>query len=96
MQDITPDQKDLLIAELQASNKELTERCEFLARLVLDLQETVVKLKEEIDRLKGQKSRPKIPPSTLQNNDKGKGPGNKGTKNRTSVAPSRFIKELIV
>ncbi len=94
MQDITPDQKDLLIAELQASNKELTERCEFLARLVLDLQETVVKLKEEIDRLKGQKSRPKIPPSTLQNNDKGKGPGNKGTKNRTSVAPIMGPKKI--
>jgi hypothetical protein len=74
-------------AELKAANKELTEQCEFLARLVLDLQETVVKLKEEIDRLKGQKSRPKIPPSTLENNNQGKGSGNKGTQQRAAVNP---------
>jgi Transposase IS66 family len=95
MQDISqPDQNNLTIAELKATNaelraanKELTEQNEFLARLVLDLQETVIKLKEEINRLKGQKSRPKIPPSTLENKDKGNGHGNKGTKHRRSTNP---------
>jgi hypothetical protein len=95
MQDNSPQDQSQTIAELKAANKELTERNELLARLVLDLQETVVKLKEEIDRLKGQKSRPKIPPSTLNNNDKGKGHGNnKGAKHRTSFAPITSPKKI--
>ena len=60
MQDTLQDDKDFLIAELSA-NKALTERCESLARMVLNLQETVILLKDEINRLKGQKSRPKFP-----------------------------------
>ena len=66
-----PDPKDIIIADLRANVKELTERNEHLARLVLDLQETVKKLQDEINRLKGQKSRPKIPPSSLERNNKG-------------------------
>lgn len=61
---LPPDERDLIIADLR-------ERNEYLARLVLDLQETVKKLQDEINRLKGQKSRPKIPPSTLEGNSKG-------------------------
>lgn len=57
------------IAELKTANADLIKRNEHLSRLVLDLQETVKLLKEEIDRLKGQKSRPKIPPSPLGKDD---------------------------
>lgn len=79
-----PDPKDIIIADLRANVKELTERNEHLARLVLDLQETVKKLQDEINRLKGQKSRPKIPPSSLESNNK----GNKDTNaNRQATAP---------
>jgi Transposase IS66 family len=77
MQDISPQDPSILIAQLKADNKALTERNEFLARLVLDLQETVKGLKDEINRLKGQKSRPKIPPSNLDNSNKNRsGRGN--------------------
>src|SRR5574338_137843 len=65
------DQKDILLAEKDIIIRELTVRNEYLARLVLDLQETVKKLQDEINRLKGQKSRPKIPPSRLEDS-KGK------------------------
>ena len=60
------------LVELKADNKQLVEQCEYLARLALDLQETVQQLKNEIDRLKGQKSRPKFPPATLGKGDSGK------------------------
>jgi hypothetical protein len=45
--------------------------------MVLDLQETVIKLKDEINRLKGQKSRPKFPPAKLNK-------GNKDDENKTT------------
>ncbi|NCC62215.1 MAG: transposase [Verrucomicrobiae bacterium] len=78
------------IALLEERNCQLEEHCKLLekrnetfARLVLDLQETVKKLQDEINRLKGQKSRPKIPPSTLDN---GKGK-NSGTTQRSRLNP---------
>ena len=55
MQDIPPHDQNISFAELKAENtklkatiKVLTERNEFLARLVLDLQETVNQLKDEM------------------------------------------------
>jgi len=85
--------------ELKSANKELTERNEYLARLVLDLQETVKLLKEEIDRLKGQKSRPKIPRSTLDNDNKNGGNnGNKGQSPSNRFSGYKKIKheEIII
>jgi len=61
------DRKDILIADLTVQNKNLMEQNEILSRLVLDLQETVKLLQDEINRLKGQKSRPKFPPANLNN-----------------------------
>ncbi len=92
MQDIPQHNQDFVIAELKAANKELIEQNQFLARLVLDLQETVKKLKEEIDRLKGQKSRPKIPPSTLNNKDQGRNNGD--AKKRSSDSPILGTKKI--
>jgi transposase IS66 family protein len=63
------------INELRAVNKELSERSEYLARLVLEAHETIKQLKDEISRLKGQKSRPKFPPANLCKGDRG---GDKG------------------
>lgn len=83
MQDISEnDRKDILIADLTVQNKNLMEQNQMLSRLVLDLQETVKLLKDEINRLKGQKSRPKIPSSTLENDNKA--PGNGGGNKRSS------------
>jgi len=83
MQDTSQNDKDFLIAELKAenidlkaANKALIERCESLARMVLDLQETVIQLKDEINRLKGQKSRPKFPPAKLNKDNKDNGDQN--------------------
>jgi len=76
--------------ELRTANKELINRNEFLARLVLDLEETVKALKDEINRLKKQKTRPKIPKSNLNSSDKKD--GNDDTKKRTSVASTGLKK----
>lgn len=91
MDTLQPDQKDFLLTEKNNIIKELTERNEFLARLVLDLQETVKQLQDEINRLKGQKSRPKIPPSSLEKSNK----GNNDTKaNRQTFAPITGSKKV--
>lgn len=74
-----PNDTDPLLAEKDLIIKTLTERNEFLARLVLDLQETVKQLQDEINRLKGQKSRPKIPPSSLEKSNKNKPKVNRET-----------------
>ena len=99
MQDIPQHDQNISFAELKAENTELkatikvlTERNEFLARLVLDLQETVNQLKDEINRLKGQKSRPKFPPATLDKGNKGR--GNSNAKQQTSVAPIACLKKI--
>jgi hypothetical protein len=94
-------EKDLIIADKDIVIKELTERNEYLARLVLDLQETVKKLQDEINRLKGQKARPKIPPSSLEKSnkkDKGNNDGNAGRQAITPVTGPKKIKyqEIII
>ena len=92
MQDTFQDDKDFLIAELKSANKVLTERCESLSRLVLDLQETVIQLKDEINRLKGQKSRPKFPPAKLNKDNKGN--GNQNNKQRFSANSGADLKKI--
>src|SRR5262245_56840619 len=69
-----PDYNDLLadIAALKGENAALKAENARFARLILDLQETVKQLRDEINRLKGQKSRPNIPPSSLEKGGKGK------------------------
>lgn len=92
MQDTSQDDKDFLIAELKAANKTLSERCESLARMVLDLQETVIQLKDEINRLKGQKSRPKFPPANLNKGNKDR--ENQTTKQRSAANPGSDFKKI--
>jgi len=99
MQDTSSNDQNFSIAQLKAenielkiANKELAERNEFLARLVLDLQETVQLLKDEINRLKGQKSRPKFPPARLEKGDKGK--GGSSSKQQTAVEPAVNLKNI--
>ncbi|HEY6436583.1 MAG TPA: transposase [Ignavibacteriaceae bacterium] len=94
MQDILQHNQELKneIIQLKADNAELTNQNESFARLILDLQETVKELKDEINRLKGQKSRPKFPPATL---DKGsKGQGNSNAKQKTSIIPITGTKKI--
>ena len=62
MQDIPQHDQNISLAELKAenielraANKALTERNELLARLILDLQETVKELKDEINRKRARK-----------------------------------------
>lgn len=86
MQDTSqPNHKDLTIEKLTSTVGELTKRNELLERLVQDLQETVKKLQDEISRLKKQKIRPNIPPSSLGNS---KGGNDKNGKNRSSCPSS--------
>jgi len=99
MKKIPQQDQNILIAELKAenielraANKELTERNEYLSRLVLDLHETVKLLKEEIDRLKGQKSRPKIPPSNF--NKDSKNGEKKNDKKHSSETPTSATKNI--
>jgi len=99
MQDTSQDDKSFSLAslkaeniELKAANKALTERCEQLARFVLDLQETVKQLKDEINRLKGQKSRPKFPPANL--NKDGKRDGNQNAERGSTASPSEGFKKI--
>jgi hypothetical protein len=89
MQDISRHDQDKLIRELKASNIELTKQNESFARLILNLQETVKELKDEINRLKGQKSRPKFPPATLD-----KGSKSHGTKQKTPIVPITGAKKI--
>jgi len=88
------DQKDILIEDLRAENKDFKNRIEYLARLVLDLQETNRQLKEEIDRLKGQKSRPKFPPSTLGKDGKGNSSGNSTNRQRSTITSFSKLKKI--
>lgn len=88
------DQKDILIEDLRAENKDFKNRIEYLARLVLDLQETNRLLKEEIDRLKGQKSRPKFPPSTLGKDGKGNSSGNPTNRQRSIITSFSKLKKI--
>lgn len=91
--------KDNIISDLKAENSqlkievaELTKQNQTLARLVLDLQETVKELKDEINRLKGQKTRPKFPPPTL---DKGKkGDDEKKDKQQASIKSNPNLKKI--
>lgn len=99
MQDPSPYDQNFLINELKAENIELKtanraliERCESLARMVLDLQETVIQLKDEINRLKGQKSRPKFPPANLNKDDKDN--GDQATKQRSSANQGNGLKKI--
>ena len=99
MQDTLQDDNNFSLAQLKAenielrtANKALIERNEQLARLVLDLQETVKQLKDEINRLKGQKSRPKFPPAKLNKGDKGN--GNQNAKQCSSPAPGEGLKKI--
>jgi hypothetical protein len=78
--------------ELKAANKALTERNEHLARLVLDMQEMIRQLQDEINRLKGQKARPKFPPANLDNGNRGK--GSRKTKNLTAAASLTGLKNI--
>ena len=80
------------IIELKATNKELTERNELLARLVLDLQETVKLLKDEINRLKGQKSRPKFPSANLEKGNKN--PDNSNAKKQAPAVSIAGLKKI--
>lgn len=93
-----PSYNDILIenAALKITVQELTARNEFLARLVLDLQETVKKLQDEINQLKKQKPRPKIPPSSLENGNKGNLKTNRQTSADRITGPKKVSQEEII
>ena len=95
MHDTSQDAKNFLITELkpenielETANKALSQRWESLARMVLDLQETVIQLKNEINRLKGRKSRPKFPPAKLN-----KESGNQTANQRSAANPGSSLKK---
>lgn len=86
---MTQDQTDfitqiqLLISEnqaLKAENQILTKRLDELMNLVIAQKEEIQLLRDEIAVLKGQKPRPKIPPSSLE----GSQSKDKKNKNQTS------------
>lgn len=93
--------------QLIEENRWLKDRLDIALNTILSLKEEVQHLKDEIAILKGQKPRPKIPPSTLegaQNKDKqndknklsrGKHPRRKKTRNLEIHAKNRIKPELI-
>ena len=57
---------DKLIQHLTEENRWLKERLDIALNAIAHLQEENQRLKDEIATLKGQKPRPKIPPSALE------------------------------
>lgn len=57
---------DELIQRFTEENRWLKERLDIALNTIVLLQEEIQHLKDEIATLKGQKPRPKIPPSTLE------------------------------
>lgn len=70
--------KDDRILQLIEENRRLRDRLDVAFNTVILLQETLQQLRDEIAILKGQKPRPKIPPSTLEGSGSGGKGGGKG------------------
>lgn len=77
--------KDDIIQQLTEENRRLKDRLDVSLNTLVLMHETIQQLKDEIAILKGQKPRPKIPPSTLE----GPGSGNKGGSEGKGDKPSR-------
>jgi len=77
--------KDDLIEQLTEENRRLKDRLDIALNTLALMQETIQQLKDEIAVLKGQKPRPKIPPSTLE----GPGSGDKGGGKDNGGKPTR-------
>jgi len=88
---LKPDYDDLL-----AENAALKAENAHFARRILDLQETVKQLRDEINRLKGQKSRPNIPPSSLEKGNKGKSKADRQSSDPPISGPKKIRHEQIV
>ena len=71
-----------LLAVIARQQEQLAQQQEQLAQQ----QEQLQALKDEIARLKGHKGKPKVPPSRLEQNPKGKGHGNRGRNKRAKTA----------
>lgn len=71
-----------LLAVIARQQEQLAQQQEQLAQQ----QEQLQALKDEIARLKGHKGKPKVPPSRLEQNPKGKGHGNRGRNKRSKTA----------
>lgn len=83
--------KDDLIEQLTEENRRLKDRLDIALNTLALMQETIQQLKDEIAVLKGQKPRPKIPPSTLEgpgSGDKGGGKDNGGKPTRGKIPSS--------
>ena len=98
MQNTPYHDQSLSFAKLKAENIELkaeiirlTDQNHAFARLILNLQETVKELKDEINRLKGQKSRPKFPPANLDKGNKG---DDKTNDKKSIITPISGIKKI--
>ena len=55
-----------LLKQIREENRWLAERLDVVLNTIAQLQEENQHLKDEIANLKGQKPRPKIPPSALE------------------------------
>ena len=73
--------KDDIIRQLAEENRRLKDRLDVALNSLALMQETVQQLRDEIAVLKGQKPRPKIPPSTLEGPESGGKGGDKGNGN---------------
>ena len=87
-----PSYDEIPLSEHSQTFKLVLEVCQSQQERIALLEETVAQLKDEIAILKGEKPRPKIKPSTLnQDQHEGEGPsrGEKGKDRRAAKARSR-------
>lgn len=77
---------------LKNENLKLKKQATDQERLILHLYDQVSLLKDEINRLKGQKPRPKFPGSGLEHGNKSKGGSQNNSRNQGTPPPNLFGK----